>query len=51
MNNGMLHTVMLPNGDSSDIAGCQTPLSRKKMIMGADTLSHCRGFGLAARLG
>jgi hypothetical protein len=51
VNNGMLHTVMLPNGDSSDIGGCQTPLSRKKMIMGADTLSHCRGFRLAARLG
>jgi hypothetical protein len=26
-------------------------LSHKKMIMSADTLSHCRGFGLAARLG
>jgi hypothetical protein len=42
---------MLPTGDGSDIAACQTQLSRKKMIMSADTLSHCKAFGLAARLG
>src|SRR5512133_1772556 len=52
VNNGMLHTVMLPTSDGSDLAvGYALQKNRKKMIMGADTLLGCKPFVVSARLG
>ena len=45
VNNGMLHTVMLPTSDGMDLLGWASLQNDKEMIMGADTLLCCRPFG------